>query len=93
MLFSQDANDFTPAFSADTYTPDDALETLSVGSTIAQLEASDGDAEGPNSELRFRIVSVDPQQATEFFYIMSDTGDVRLARPLTDDSADRYTVR
>ena len=89
---SQDANDFTPAFSAETYTQEDVLETLPVGTTIAEVEVSDGDAEGVNSEVRFRLFNVDPQQATELFEVNSQTGSVRLARPFTDNSADRYTV-
>ena len=88
----QDSNDFTPEFSANTYAAQALLETAAVGAPVTQVSAQDGDAQGVNQQVRYRIVRVEPQQGTELFYMAAEEGQVSVSRPLTEHDADRYVA-
>ena len=48
--------------------------------------------QGANREVRYRIVSVEPQRGSELFFMSAENGRVSVSRPLTEDDSDRYVM-
>lgn len=50
--------------------------------------------QGPNSEVRYSIQSVNPPSGLNLFYIFPEDGRIMVSRPLTADRENsRYVVR
>ena len=74
----RDENDNAPEFSALDYNVSIPASTLT-GTSLIQLNATDRDSPGPNSDIEFSIV---PDINSDFFRISAVTGEVTLLRPL-----------
>ncbi|XP_071105610.1 protocadherin Fat 4-like isoform X2 [Haliotis cracherodii] len=75
-----------PVWSSTTYATS-ILETTPVLENILMVTATDSDAQPPNNEVSYELVG----DAIQLYYfeIVSSTGDIRLKRPLTLDTARR----
>ena len=84
-----DLNDHTPLFSQPEYVIT-VIESVSVGSEVIDLNATDADATETNSELRFEIVG---GQNHSLFYIDPQRGSIFTVAPLDRESEPLHTLQ
>ena len=62
-------------------------ENTAVNETVTRVVASDSDLQG---RLQYEVRGVAP--GSDYFYIEKNTGTIKVAKPLNDQTATSYTV-